>query len=82
MILVGLYASAISVSTRNTANTKIHPKVCLFGRSKLLGTIGDAEMHNEIEKSVEEYRSSELQGDVLVFHDYRRCKIIHSKSGR
>ena len=50
MILVGLYASAISVSQDAAIRKSIRKSV--IDRSKLLGSIGDAEMHNEIEKWV------------------------------
>jgi hypothetical protein len=50
MILVGLYASAISVSQDATIRKSIRKSV--INKSKLLGIIGDAEMQNEIEKWV------------------------------
>jgi hypothetical protein len=50
MILVGLYASAISVAQDAVIRKSIRKSV--LGRSKLIGSIGDAEMHNEIEKWV------------------------------
>ena len=50
MILVGLHASAISVSQDATIRKSIRKSV--INKSKLLGSIGDAEMQNEIEKWV------------------------------
>ena len=50
MILVGLYTSAISVSQDATIRKSIRKSV--INRSKLLGSIGEAEMHNETEKWV------------------------------
>ena len=50
MILVGLYASAISVSQDAAIRKSIRNSV--LNRSKLLGSIGDAEMQNEIQKWV------------------------------
>jgi len=50
MILVGLYASAISVSQDAALRKSIRKSV--IDRSKLLGTIGDAEMQRETEKWV------------------------------
>lgn len=48
MILVGLYASAISVSKDAAIRKSIRKSV--INKSKLLGTIGDAEMQREVEK--------------------------------
>jgi len=50
MILVGLYASAISVSQDAAIRKSIRKSV--LNRSKLLGSIGDAEMQNETQKWV------------------------------
>lgn len=50
MILVGLYASAISVSQDAALRKSIRKSV--LDRSKLLGSIGDAEMQRELEKWV------------------------------
>lgn len=50
MILVGLYASAISVSQDTALRKSIRKSV--VDRSKLLGSIGDAEMQRETEKWV------------------------------
>ena len=62
MILVGLYASAISVSQDAAIRKSIRKSV--LGRSKLLGTIGDAEMHNEIEKWVKNISTMNYKENV------------------
>jgi hypothetical protein len=62
MILVGLYASAISVSQDAAIRKSIRKSV--LGRSKLLGSIGDAEMHNEIEKWVKNLSTMEYKENV------------------
>ena len=62
MILVGLYASAISVSQDAAIRKSIRKSV--INRSKLLGSIGDAEMQNEIQKWVRKISTMDYKTNV------------------
>lgn len=62
MILVGLYTSAISVSQDAAIRKSIRKSV--LNRSKLLGSIGDAEMQNEIQKWVRNISTMDYKTNV------------------
>jgi hypothetical protein len=62
LMVRGLYASAVSVSQDVELRKSI--KRSIIGRSKLLGSIGSAEMHQQIEKWVKDVDKRDLRSEI------------------
>jgi hypothetical protein len=73
MILVGLYASAISVSQDTALRKSIRKSV--IDRSKLLGSIGDAEMQRETEKWVKNLDRIDYKTNISASMDAEDIKL-------
>ena len=62
LMVRGLYASAVSVSQDVVLRKSI--KQSIINRSKLLGSIGSAEMHQQIEKWVKDVDKRDLRTEI------------------